>query len=93
MDDQTQTVVVQKAEGNGMAVSALVLGIIGVALNLIPFLPYILGLLAIIFGIVGMKNPIRQGMAKAGLILGIITIGLKFAFWALLMAGVLSDLS
>ncbi|MDQ0297928.1 hypothetical protein J2S78_000336 [Salibacterium salarium] len=78
-------VVIEKPEGNGMAVAGMVLGIIGVVLNWIPFLPYVLGVLAIIFGIVGMKQPVKQGVSKAGLILGIITIGLKILFWVIVI--------
>jgi uncharacterized protein DUF4190 len=54
---------------NGMAIASLVLGIIGV---LIPFL----GVLALIFGGVGMSKANQgasgKGMAIAGLVLGII---------------------
>lgn len=83
----TQKVVIEKPEGNGLAVSGMILGIIGVALNLIPFLPYVLGILAIIFGAIGLKKPIKKGMAKAGVILGIITLGLKILFWFGLAGG------
>jgi hypothetical protein len=64
--------VVQQPVGqpaNGMAIASLVLGIIGV---LIPFL----GVLALIFGGVGMSKANQgasgKGMAIAGLVLGII---------------------
>ncbi|MCZ0703042.1 hypothetical protein J2T56_001243 [Natronobacillus azotifigens] len=76
-----QTVVVQQAEGNGLAVSGMVLGIIAVVLNFIPFLPYVLGALAIIFGAVGLQKPVKQGMAKAGIVLGIVSIAMKILFW------------
>lgn len=79
--EQTQTVIVQKAEGNGLAVAGLVLGIIGVVLNLIPFIPYILGILAIIFGAIGMKSTVKRGMSIASIILGAVSIGLKLLFW------------
>lgn len=69
---------------NGMAVAALVCGIVGVALAIIlfffPFIGLILGVLAIIFGIVGRNrfkaNPAvgRQGMAMAGLVTGIVAV-------------------
>jgi len=78
---EQKVVYVEKGEGNGLAVAALVLGIIGVALTFIPFLPYITGVLAIIFGVVGMNKEVKKGMATAGLVLGIITIGLKVLFW------------
>ena len=80
-EQTTQKVVIEKPEGNGLAVSGMVLGIIGVALNWIPFLPYALGALAIIFGAVGIQKPIKKGMAKAGIILGIVSIALKLLFW------------
>lgn len=83
--ENTTRVVLEKPEGNGLGVTALVLGIIGVALNLIPFLPYLLGVLAIIFGYLGMNKPVKKGIAKAGFILGLVTIGLKLLFWISLM--------
>ncbi|WP_026672292.1 hypothetical protein [Alkalihalobacterium bogoriense] len=79
--ETTTKVIIEKPEGNGLATAGLVLGIIGVVLNLIPFIPYILGGLAIVFGFVGLNKPVKQGVAKASLILGIVTIALKIAFW------------
>nr|WP_255723325.1 DUF4190 domain-containing protein [Sporosarcina sp. ACRSL] len=64
-----------------MAVSSLVLGILGVVLNLIPLLPYLLGILAIVFGVSGNKQQIGKGMAMAGIILGAITLAMKLFFW------------
>ncbi|WP_252503800.1 DUF4190 domain-containing protein [Sporosarcina sp. Marseille-Q4943] len=66
---------------NGMAVSSLVLGILGVVLNLIPLIPYLLGILAIIFGVAGKEKQIGKGMAVAGIILGSITLAMKVFFW------------
>ena len=71
----------ENQQTNGMAVSSLVLGILGVVLNLIPLLPYLLGILAIVFGMMGNKKEIGKGMAVAGLILGVITLAMKFFFW------------
>ena len=66
----------QKSGGKGLAVAALVFGIIA-------FFPgccmaafygnYVLAILAIIFGAMSMKGP-GSGMAKAGLTLGIVVI-------------------
>ncbi|ETI70219.1 hypothetical protein [Neobacillus vireti] len=80
-NEQTQTIYVQKAEGNGLAVAGLVLGIIAVVLNWVPFLPYILGVLAIIFGAVGMRKTIKRGMSITAIILGVVSIGMKILFW------------
>ena len=68
-----------------MAVTSLVLGIIGALFGLIPlffFIAFPCGLLALIFGVVGrrtaMTDPLRggKGMATAGLILGLLGFGL-----------------
>ncbi|MFC5602246.1 DUF4190 domain-containing protein [Sporosarcina koreensis] len=66
---------------NGMAISSLVLGILGVVLNLIPVIPYLLGILAIIFGAAGNKIQNGKGMAVAGIVLGSITLAMKVFFW------------
>lgn len=68
-------------QGNGMAVTAMVLGIIGVVLFWIPVLGWILAILAIIFGGVGIAQANKRagsgkGMAIAGLVLGIVSIAL-----------------
>ena len=64
---------------NGMAIAALVLGIIGLLLSWTVFLA-ILSVLAVIFGILGRNRAKREphvgggGMALAGLICGIIGV-------------------
>ncbi len=68
--------------GNGMAVTALVLGIVGIVFSFfflfLGLLALILGLLAIVFGWVGLQRSrnsgVGRGQAIAGLVLGIITI-------------------
>jgi hypothetical protein len=69
--------------GNGLAVAALVLGIVGAVFGLISLTPFIYpgvcGVLAVVFGIVGMrkaKGAPHKGMALAGFILGVLVIGL-----------------
>ncbi|MFA9560308.1 DUF4190 domain-containing protein [Evansella sp. AB-rgal1] len=81
MTENSQKIIIQHEPSNGLATAGLVMGILGVVLNLIPFIPYIFGVLAIIFGVVGMKGTVKTGVAKAALILGIVTISLKFLFW------------
>ncbi|MEQ2527880.1 DUF4190 domain-containing protein [Bacillaceae bacterium CLA-AA-H227] len=85
METQTQTYN-QVQQGNGLAVTALVLGIVGLVLGWVPVLPYPLGILAIIFGFIGMRKPIKKGLAITGLITGIITILGKILFWSLFAA-------
>ncbi|MGI6168590.1 MAG: DUF4190 domain-containing protein [Christensenellales bacterium] len=67
---------------NGLAVAALVVGIVALVFCWYAWVGIIAGILAIIFGAVA-KNQIKQdsevggaGMATAGLVLGIVAIGL-----------------
>ena len=77
--------------GNGFAVAALLLGIVGVITAVVPILLPILyilappwGILALIFGIVGRRRSTRtgaprRGMATAGIALGAIAAALLIA--------------
>jgi hypothetical protein len=76
-------VVVVKQAGNGFAVTALVLGLIGAVVGLVPIFflgAWLLGLLAVIFGFAGRLRAKREPeaghakMAIAGVILGAIAI-------------------
>lgn len=71
------------APSNGLAVTALVCGILGAVLGVLPFtffLGWIVGIVAIIFGVLGRKRFNREpavgrgGMATAGIVLGIFTV-------------------
>jgi hypothetical protein len=66
----------QSQEGNGMAVAGMVLGIIALVLCWIPFLNWLLALLGIIFGALGIGRGNKvgkgKGMAIAGLVCGIV---------------------
>ena len=58
-----------------MAVASLVLGIISIVFSFIPAVDLvggILGIIGIILGAVGRKNPDKKGMATAGLVCSII---------------------
>jgi hypothetical protein len=65
-------------QGNALAVTALVLGIVGLVFCWVPFLGVLLGVLALIFGIIGARRgrvrASRRGQAMAGWIMGSITI-------------------
>ncbi|MEV4427224.1 DUF4190 domain-containing protein [Streptomyces sp. R-07] len=83
----------QQSPSNGMGTTAMVLGIIAVAGFCMYGLGVILGILALIFGIIGMKKAGRgeatnRGMALAGVILGSIgilvsAVFLGFMIWAI----------
>lgn len=66
---------------NGLAVASLTLGIIGAAFGLIPltfFIAWICGVLAVVFGGVGIKRArdgaTGKGMAIAGTVLGVAAV-------------------
>ena len=79
---------------NGMGTAALVLGIIGLLLAFIPIIgmiSWILTLLAILFGIIGLS---KRGSPKGTAIAGLITGGLGLVVcigWAILFAVGISD--
>ncbi|MET3803735.1 hypothetical protein ABIB25_000721 [Nakamurella sp. UYEF19] len=69
------------APRNGLGTAALVLGIIGVVLSWTVYAGFVLGVLAICFGGVGLGRAKRgeatnRGSAMAGLVLGIIAVAL-----------------
>ena len=63
------------SQTNGLAIAALVCGVVGLCAYGIP------SIVAIILGALGRKNPVQQGIATAGLILGIIGT----LFWLLIL--------
>ncbi|GKX28529.1 hypothetical protein SH1V18_10090 [Vallitalea longa] len=85
----------QEAKYKGFAVASMVCGIVGIVFFCVWYISIILAILAIIFGaIVINDNKKKQtntgkGMAIAGLVLGIITVGLAI----LCIAGALTFMS
>ncbi len=76
--------------GNGMAVAALVLGILALVLCIVPFLNWILAILGVVFGALGMSKANKiggkgKGLAITGLILGCVgaLIGTIIFIWAI----------
>ena len=61
-------------QGNGLAVAGLVLGILGLVFCFVPFFGWVLAILGIIFGAVGISKANKvgrgKGMAIAGLVCG-----------------------
>ncbi len=67
-EGQSQVVIVQ-SQGNGLAVASLVLGILSILFVWIPFIglvAWILALIGLVLGLVGMSRPTGRGMALAG---------------------------
>src|SRR4051794_5313235 len=67
-------------QGNGLAVAGMVCGIVGLVLFWVPILGWILAILGIVFGGVGIARAnagaANKGMAITGVVLGIVSIAL-----------------
>jgi hypothetical protein len=82
---QQYVVVNQHPVGNGFAITALVLGIIGILTAGVPTFALILGVLALVFGLLGRRNARERGaslggLAVAGIVLGCIALALG-TYW------------
>jgi hypothetical protein len=86
MPPAPQVVYIQQtpAPNNALATTALILGIVGVVLFWTFWFGIILGVLAIIFGAMGLSRAKsgapNKGMATAGLVLGIVSVVLGALF-------------
>ena len=74
-----------KTESKGFSIASMVLGIVSLVLSCFIYISVPCAILAIIFGVIGMKKG-GKGMGIAGLVLGIITIVL----WLLALIGLFS---
>lgn len=84
-------------QGNGMAVAGLVLGIIAVVLSWLTWPSWILSILGIIFGALGISKANKiggkgKGMAIAGLVCSIIAILISIIVLVLVVRAVKRDL-
>ena len=65
-----------------MAIAAMIVGIISLVFCWVPVLNWILPVLGVIFGAVGIKvNPDKAGMAIAGLVTSIIALAIALIQW------------
>lgn len=86
---KTETAEVINNGGKGFSIASLVLGIVSVVFCYNWFVTIVCGALAIIFGING-KQKNGKGMAKAGIILGI--VGISLWLFVVVLAGFLIGL-
>ena len=76
-------IVVMQAEGNGLAVAGMVLGIVAVVVALFPFgffLAIPLGLIGLILACVGAAKQVKRGMAIAGIVCSVGALAIS-ALW------------
>jgi uncharacterized membrane protein len=70
---------------SGLCVAALVIGIVAAVFFWAPFVGIVLGVLATVFGAIGIPSAAKsgkagRGMGIAGLVLGIIALGINIIF-------------
>lgn len=82
-NNATQTVA---QDSKGLSIASMVLGIISVVIFCIWYISVPCAVLAIIFGVVGMKKG-GKGMAIAGLVLGIVALAILVMIYLLAIAG------
>ncbi|MBK5113612.1 MAG: zinc-ribbon domain-containing protein [Candidatus Heimdallarchaeota archaeon] len=81
---QAPVYVPQPSNLNNVANAALIIGIISVVVNLIPFVTYIGivgGIAAIVLGAISFQRTKKKNLAIAGIILGVCGIALWIAGW------------
>ena len=74
----------KKEKSNGFGIASLICGIAGLCGFLMPYLAIFVSVLAIVFSVLQKKNN-PNGMATAGLVLGIIGIVLNVLFLLILL--------
>lgn len=70
---------------NGLAIAAMVIGIVAFLLGWVPFLGFALGVTAIVLGIIGLKKSAGKGMSIAGLATGGLAVLLNLVFVAIFL--------
>jgi hypothetical protein len=80
-DQPNQTIYIQAQPSNGLAIAALVLGIISLFLFWIPFLGWVPVIGGLVCGLLALQRPYGRGMAIAGVACSGITLAIKVWFW------------
>ena len=86
MEEENKGAQTAPQESKGLSIASMVLGIISVVLFCIWYISVPCAILAIIFGIVGMKKGGR-GMGIAGLVLGIVALAILAIIYLLAFIG------
>lgn len=82
MVENKETEVIKENKINGLSIAALVLGIVSMVLWCAWFISIPCSILALVFGIIGVKKP-----GKSMAIGGIVTGSIALAIWVILFVG------
>lgn len=75
---------------NGLAIAAMVVGIISILLGWVPFLGLAIGVAAIIMGVISLKHKYNKGMSITGIVTGAISTLWNLVISAILIIGFIS---
>ncbi|MEI6850655.1 MAG: DUF4190 domain-containing protein [Candidatus Saccharibacteria bacterium] len=90
--------VINTQKTNGVAVAAMIVGIIAFVVAWAPFIGFVTGIVAIILGIIGLKKTTEKGMSIVGIVTGAMSalsslvITLMFIAGIALIGGVASEI-
>jgi hypothetical protein len=69
---------------NGMAIGGLVTAIAGFVLAwFIPIIGIVLGVVAVVLGALGRKQPVQTGMSTAAVVLGVVAVVASVVSWVI----------
>ena len=89
MPDKTPTPVIFN-NPHGSSVASLAAGIVSIIISIVPFLGFIFGVTAVIFGIIGLKSKKNPRWAKAGIVTGSVGIVISIIVSTLFIIAVLT---
>ena len=86
MEEENKEQTVAKKQSKGLSIASLVLGIISIILLRYAYISIPSAIIAIVFSKIGIKKG-GAGMARTGLILGIVTLSIIVLFYILVFVG------
>lgn len=85
-----------KEPGSGMAIASLILGISGIVTAIfcccVPYIALICSILAVVFGILGLKAPSKRTMSIVGICLGGLAFVIGIILLLMLWSGALNEI-
>ena len=88
--DANATYEVVEQKGNALAIVSLITGILSIVCCCVPIASWLTGAAGIVCGVLGMKRCEKIGMARVGMILGIVGVVLGVIMFVINLISILS---
>lgn len=88
--DANATYEVVEQKGNALAIISLITGILSIVCCCVPIASWLTGAAGIVCGVLGMKRCEKIGMARIGMILGIVGVVLGVIMFVINLISILS---